>query len=269
MSETSGESLQDIERSLKDNFKLSSYEARVYLSLARLGKQKLKQLSQTAGVPLPRIYDTLESLMSKGFIMKQEESFAPIPVKQALMGRVAQFEMQFQEEQKHRIEVEQDLVSAFQLASFSPAVSGNSSSEISILKGFNTIANKFAELLENSRDVYLVAKRAVEAKEFFIPILAGLSSGATERRIRIITPKTTKITKKEWENAQEIGIEIRKSNNIIFDIMVADTDDVLLGVPDPLSEEINHAIGIWVHNRSFAGSTRTAIEEMWKLAEKV
>jgi sugar-specific transcriptional regulator TrmB len=269
LSETSAESLQQIERSLKDNFKLSSYEARVYLSLARLGKQKLKQLSQTADVPLPRVYDTLESLMAKGFIVKQEESFAPIPVKQALKGRVAQFEMQFQEEQKHRKEVEQELINALQLASFFPDVPASSSSEISILKGFNTIANKFAELLENSHDVLLVAKRAVEAKEFFIPILSELSAGNGKKRIRIITPKTTKIAKKELEDAQVIGIEIRKSDNVIFDIMVADADDVLLGVPDPLSEEINHAIGIWVHNPSFARSTRTSIEEMWKLADKV
>ncbi len=265
----SGESIQEIERSLKDNFKLSRYEARAYLSLARLGKQKLKQLSQTADVPLPRIYDTLESLMAKGFIVKQEESFAPIPIKQALKGRVAQFEMQFQEEQKHRKEAEVDLVGALQLASFSPNVSGDSRSEISILKGFNTIANKFAELLENSHDVLLVAKRAVEAKEFFIPILSELFAGTGKKRIRIITPKSTRIAKKELDNAKEIGIEIRKSDNVIFDIMVADTDDVLLGVPDPLSEEINHAIGIWVHNPSFARSTRSSIEEMWKLAEKV
>ncbi|HVB12610.1 MAG TPA: hypothetical protein VNE86_05710, partial [Nitrososphaerales archaeon] len=39
------ESLQKIESSLKENFKLSSYEARAYLALLRRGKQSPKQIS--------------------------------------------------------------------------------------------------------------------------------------------------------------------------------------------------------------------------------
>ena len=206
--------------------------------------------------------------MAKGFIVKQEEGFAPIPIKQALKGRVAQFEMQFQEEQKHRKEAEEGLVSALQLTSVSPNASGDSTSEISILKGFNTIANKFAELLENSHDVLLVAKECRSKRIFHPdPLRVNHRSGHKAH-----SNYYSQIDKNREERVRDCGgdrIEIRKSDNVIFDIMVADADDVLLGVPDPLSEEINHAIGIWVHNPSFARSTRMSIEEMWKLAEKV
>jgi hypothetical protein len=164
--------------------------------------------------------------------------------------------------------VEEELVTILQQSSPQDH-SADSNSEISILKGFNTIANKFAELLEHSQDVMLVAKRAVEAREFFIPILLELSGGTKgKKHIKIITPKSTRLAKKELEDALKWGVEIRKSENVIFDMMVTDTDDVLIGVPDPLSEEINHAIGIWVRNPSFARSTRSSLEEMWKLAEK-
>ena len=268
MNELSTDAVEDLERSLKDNFKLSAYEARIYLSLLRLGKQTQKQLVSTAEVPLPRVYDTVESLMAKGFIIKQEDNFSAIAAKQALKGRTSQFEMQFKEEQKRRKQAEEDLITALR-DSASPVLTRDSNSEISILKGFNTIANKFAELLENSRDLMLVAKRAVEAREFFIPILLDLSGGAKgKKKIRIITPKSTRLAKKELEDAQKWGVEIRKSENVLFDMMVTDTDDILIGVPDPLSEEINHAIGIWVRNPSFARSTRSSLEEMWKSADK-
>jgi sugar-specific transcriptional regulator TrmB len=266
------ESIQEIERSLKESFKLSSYEARAYMSLLRLDKQTSKQLSQTADVPLPRIYDTLESLMSKGFVVSQEDNFSAIPARQALRGRSSQFETQFIEEQKRRKIMEEQLITALQQSAPATASSKDSNSEISILKGFNTIANKFAEILENSHDVLLVAKRAVDAREFFIPILLEFSTGTKEKgkkRLRIITPKTTKIARKELEEAERSGTEIRRSDNVIFDMMITDTDDVLIGVPDPLSEEINHAIGIWVRNPSFARSTRSSLEEMWKYAERV
>ncbi|MHB1867402.1 MAG: TrmB family transcriptional regulator [Nitrososphaerales archaeon] len=263
------ESLQKIESSLKENFKLSSYEARAYLALLRRGKQSPKQISAIAQVPMPRVYDTLESLMSKGFVAKQEENYSPIPPKQALKGRTTQFEAHFSQEQKRRRQAEEDVTSLLE-GSVSVLEKSESSGEISILKGFNAISNKFMELLENSRDVILVAKRAIEAKEVFIPILAEYASQKNgKKRIRIIAPKGVKITPKEAAEARNANAEIRKSDHVIFDLMIADTDDVIIGVPDPLSEEINHAIAIWVSNPSFASSTRNAVEEIWKSADRV
>jgi HTH-type transcriptional regulator, sugar sensing transcriptional regulator len=269
LSKESSSSLQDIESSLKENFKLSSYEAKAYISLFRLGGQSTKQLSSSAGIPLPRVYDTLESLMAKGFVMKKEDNFLAIPPKQALKGRVRQFEIQFSEDQKRRADAEARLVDLLQR--HAGGEDGDStSSEISVLNGFNTIANKFSELLESSTDVILVAKRSVEAKEFFIPILLEYSRNqSVKRRIRIIAPKNVRISKDDVEQAREANAQIRKSDNIIFDMMITDQNDVLIGVPDPLSEEINHAIAIWVRNASFARSTRNSIEEMWDSAERV
>ncbi|MDG6924304.1 MAG: hypothetical protein JRN67_13560, partial [Nitrososphaerota archaeon] len=69
--------------------------------------------------------------------------------------------------------------------------------------------------------------------------------------------------------AQRSSAEVRQSDHVIFDMMIADTSDVIIGVPDPLSDEINHAIAIWVNNSSFASSTRNAIDEIWKSATRV
>ena len=206
--------------------------------------------------------------MSKGFIIKQDENFLALPPRQALNGRARQFEVQFSDEQKRRMDAEQHLITMLQDSSIQSEESGPS--EISVLKGFNTIANKFGELLEDSRDVILVAKRAVEAREFFIPILLEFANRESiNKRIRIIAPKSVKITKDDLKEAKRANVEIRKSDNVMFDMMITDLDDVIIGVPDPLSEEINHAIAIWVRNTSFARSTRSSIEEMWVSAERV
>lgn len=267
------DSLQEIENSLKESFRLSSYEARSYIELLRHGRESAKQIAMNAVVPMPRIYDTVESLMSKGFIVKQEEDYVPIPPKQALKGRTSQFELQFSQEQKHRKQAEERLLSLLQesTASFSSIKSKGLAGEISILKGFNTIANKFTELLENSSDILLVAKRAVEAKEVFVPILLEFAGKEKKgrMRIRIIAPKNARVTKQEAEEAKKANTEIRKTDHVIFDMMITDTDDVIIGVPDPLSDEINHAIAIWVRNHSFASSTRRAVEDIWKRAEKI
>ena len=264
---------------------LSSYEARAYLSLLRRGKQNPKQLSSMAGIPLPRVYDTLESLMAKGFVLRQDDTCSPIPPRQALRGRSSQFDQQFALEQRKRKSAEEDLAKSLELLVLElPGEGEKNQGEISILKGFNSIANKFAELLESSSEIILIAKRAMEAKEVFIPILlefserknAAVSSGKGNQRrkpntgrIRIIIPKEANVTKDEADQARKAHVEIRRSDHILFDMMITDQDDVIIGVPDPLSEEIHHAIAIWVRNSSFAGSTRKSIEELWRGAEEV
>lgn len=262
------ESIKRIESSLKENFKLSSYEARAYIALLKHTRQNPKQIAASAEVPLPRVYDTLESLMSKGFIIKQEDNYSPIHPKQALKGRTNQFEILFSQEQDRRRQAEDEVSSLLEEIGFSSPGQGNSG-EISILRGFNSISNKFVELLENSNDIILVAKRAIEARTIFIPLLSEYTAAKNNKRVRIIIPKRAKITTSEIALAQKSNAEVRKFDHVIFDMMIADTNDVIIGVPDPLSDEINHAIAIWVNNRSFASSTRNAIEEIWKSAVKV
>ncbi len=302
---SSGGTDESVENSLRDIFKLASYEARVYVALLKQGKQNPKQLSSMSQVPLPRIYDTLESLMAKGFVVLAEDgSYEALPARQALRGRSKQFEQQFSQEQEQREKAVEVLSKSLAEISLEKERTGGSSSpgEISILKGFNSIANKFTELLEDSSEIILVAKRAIEAKEVFIPILLdlgmqhrsvtgtgatnpveqkraqGMRSGRPETsgivpgkrmRIRILVPRSAAITKEEVRQSKAANAEIRRSDHILFDMMITYSDDVIIGVPDPLSEEINHAIAIWVKNSSFARSTRNSMEEIWKSAEKV
>lgn len=206
--------------------------------------------------------------MSKGFVVKHEDDYSSIQPRQALKGRSAQFETQFSQEQERRRLAEDEVSSLLEKITSSPLHQGNSG-EISILKGFNSISNKFVELLENSSDIILVAKRAVEARNIFIPLLSEYAAAKNNKQVRIIIPKRTKISAGEIAMAQRSSAEVRQSDHVIFDMMIADTSDVIIGVPDPLSDEINHAIAIWVNNSSFASSTRNAIDEIWKSATRV
>jgi len=258
---------ENLEASLRENFKLSSYEARTYLTLLRLGLLNPKQISAKANVPMPRIYDTLDSLMEKGFIMKRDDSFLAVSPRRALHGRSAQFETQFALEQKQRKLAEEQLGKV--LESGNQRREKSEEGEISILKGFNSIANTFSDLLEKSHEVFLLAKRAVDAKDVFIPILLEYARNNLPKKIRIIVPRDVKIDQEDISKARRVGIEIRKTDRVLFDMMATDLDDVIIGVPDPQSEEINHAIAIWVRNSSFSKSTRSSIEEIWNSAKAV
>src|SRR5579884_3120085 len=76
-----------LEASLKDSFKLSGYEARAYISLVKKGAQNAKQLSQNASIPLPRVYDTLDTLMEKALLQNRRRKKKAIFFQSNLLKR--------------------------------------------------------------------------------------------------------------------------------------------------------------------------------------
>jgi len=61
---------------------INKYEARAYEALLQLGKASAPEIAQESGVPYGRIYDTLNSLVSKGLVIiipEKTKKFAPAP----------------------------------------------------------------------------------------------------------------------------------------------------------------------------------------------
>ncbi len=55
-----------------ETFGLSSYEAKVYVSMLPLGQTTAKDVSNVSNIPFGRIYDVMTSLENKGIIEKQD-----------------------------------------------------------------------------------------------------------------------------------------------------------------------------------------------------
>jgi sugar-specific transcriptional regulator TrmB len=66
---------------------LMEYEAKAYLALLEFGNCTAEKLSHVSGIPLPRIYDTMTELQSKGFVLiskSRPKMFSPRPCDKAL-----------------------------------------------------------------------------------------------------------------------------------------------------------------------------------------
>ncbi len=69
------------------NLGLTKYEAVVYLVLLKLGKATVGEICKESNTPRPRVYDTLESLERKGFVIRQAEkpvTYSAVPPEIAL-----------------------------------------------------------------------------------------------------------------------------------------------------------------------------------------
>ncbi|MED4752653.1 TrmB family transcriptional regulator [Brevibacillus choshinensis] len=66
-------------------FGFNQYEAKAYTALVSLGTSNAYQISKESGIPRARIYDTLETLVTRGLVLLEEagdgaKCYSPLPV---------------------------------------------------------------------------------------------------------------------------------------------------------------------------------------------
>jgi len=254
----------DVIELLKGAFRLGAYEAKVYRALLE-GAFDPKIIVQRAGIPHPRIYDTVRSLEEKGFARRIGSNYQAVKPKIAFEGRMLQFKREFQEEMASKVKSKDKLLSSLTLGGKDNEHFKKENEDFQLLRGINSITNKFAEVLEQSQDTIITLKKAFEAKDVFLSYLelSKALKRKKKKRMRILSPKSF-ISRKDRAKIIELGIEIKQRDDILLDLMVSDTFDVLIGVPDPMSEEPYHSIAIWLRNRSFANSLFISLNDVWE-----
>ena len=249
---------------LRGAFRLGAYEARVYHALLE-GAFDPKIIVQRAGIPHPRIYDTMRSLEEKGFARRIGSSYQAVKPKIAFEGRMLQFKREFQEEMASKVKTKDKLLSSLTIRAKDDEHFRNENGDFQILRGINSITNKFAEVLQQSHNTIITLKKAFEATEVFLSYLelSKTFEKKKKKRMRVLAPLNS-ISRKDMTKIIELGIEVKQRSDILLDLMVSDTFDVLIGVPDPMSEEPYHSIAIWLRNRSFANSLFISLNDVWE-----
>ena len=137
---------EDVTNELKNSFKLSLYEAKTYQSLLE-GIQTVKSISRDSGVPLPRIYDTLNSLENKGFVKKINKKYIPVEPEMALEGRIIQTKYELDNKLRAQRKVKKEIISVLKRKHSLI----NEDEQFEILIGLQNIGNKFLEIIKYSK----------------------------------------------------------------------------------------------------------------------
>jgi len=156
LSEGGGVGEEELVERLQKSFKLTRYEAKLYLALLK-GASNPKEASSLSGVPLPRIYDVIRVLESKGFVIPSEGWYRPLPPSAVAVAEIARVESEA------RSRVKQIMETAEMLESLATSV--REVEEISMLEGVYTIISAVAEAVEKSRILLLVVSTALKGRE--------------------------------------------------------------------------------------------------------
>ncbi len=251
----------DAESLLKRWFGLRSYEGRVYLALLK-GRRTPNEISAVSKVPLPRVYDTIRSLEGKGFIQRTADGPAANPPSIALESRSNQLEAEAEKENSGREQAKKRLIQSLMLVHRNRG----EASDVMVLKGLYAIAERMIQIMSDSKEVFLLVRKGLEAKEFFLRYVTALP--IKRMKIRVIIPWSARLTQDEKKLASKLGLQLRRHPNPLLDLVVADSRHVILGVPDPLSDS-QDAVAVLVQNPSFAAALHESLETLWRESVKL
>jgi len=252
--------MAEVERILRDEFGLNSYEARAYVSLLKK-KMNPKEVASAASIPMPRTYDTLRGLVEKGFVHSSGGSYLAETPAAALRTAIIRNKNVFEEDQRRKELALEDVVNRL-----TPLFSKKQElwAEPLLLRGIDSIMSKFLEILGESSDILLMVRKAMRLKGVLRDYVESVP--IAEKKVRILFPPRPRLSSSDLKFLRERGISHRTYERPILDIMVADDRDVMLGVPDEEEDEPFGAIALWVRNPRFAKSTRTGIEGIWRVS---
>ncbi|MDJ0270520.1 MAG: hypothetical protein NXY59_08245 [Aigarchaeota archaeon] len=244
---------------LREYFGLNMYEARAYLAILK-GASTHKEISRASGVPLPRVYDTVENLERMGLVRISDSGVEAVEPSAAIRAMMIELERRFMQEQEERRRAGDRLVGILSKL----ARERSEGSEILILRGLNSIASKMLEICNSHDELVFTVRKGIRVKERLKPYLEALATSG-KRRIRFILHSRISLSEEDLQFFRKINAEITFSENIMLDVLVTDGEEAIIGLPAGGED----AIAIWVKHESFTSSLMEAVNELWEYAKRI
>jgi len=247
---------------LRRFFGLNQYEARVYIALLKR-PMSLSEVSSAAKIPKPRVYDVVRSLESKGFVRSSGAELHAINPEVALPARRASLRAAFEEEDSKRLRAQMALVDSLKSSG------EHTPREPVILRGFEQVVALLYQVLPQSNQVMLTLNKALEARAYFRGAVKGAVGTGRQRVIMALMPLGVKLEREDLELIDTLGAQVRLTAGVLLDTMVTDTDDVVIGLPDPSSTQSVPVVAVYVKDHAFASSLRDTFKKVWSTASAI
>lgn len=245
---------QDARRVLRE-LGLTDYETRAYLSLLERGVLTASQVSESAGVPYSKVYETLTSLDRKGWIESDQgrpSRYYPKAPSEALATAKLQQEEKLKAWEKTITNELQPLYEKREI---------REKPDIWILRGELSTVTKLREMLENTKNELMVAAPIFPKllADSVMPILKRLQD--TEVKMQFMVSKHTTA----W-NLKELGnvAEVRVRDQMFGGGVIVDGKEAMLF----LGEE-KPTLVIWSNHIGLVQFAKDYFQHLWNSSEEI
>jgi len=250
---------------LNEELGLTPYESKAYIAILLHGSLSPQGVNQKSGVPRPRTYDVLNSLVGKGLLMEQP---GRPPMYAAVDPRVGLKKMMTELEGKMLRHLEEKRKTAERL-SFSLSKLHNKSQEsaikeerIWVTRRDSAFIARYCEAIRNIERELVIATPATSPpeKEVLEAVKHVLKKKKTVRVVRQITPQWTRDELDKYEELIRLGDQVKYLKYDGLRYAIFDKKDAVLVLP----AEGDSLLSIWISLPSLATILYDHFEALWK-----
>lgn len=256
---------------------LTPYESQAYVALMVYGPMSPSELARKSGIPRPRAYDVLRSLMEKGLLMEQSGKpsiYAAIEPSQGLKNLLVTLEMETvrQLEEKRKItETLTKLLSQIHEKSKRLKVE---KSKVWFTKRDTAFISIYAEAIRGCKKEIFIASTSPypPEKEILEAVKYALKKGVSIRVVRQITDLWTIEDLENYEEYINAGSQVRYLDikEIPLRYMVFDQKDVILVFPSEPESVIPQTLeALWLRIPPLGKILRDYFEELWRKSKPI
>jgi len=246
------------------NFQLNKNEANVYLFLIRFGAQKAIRISENLGIPRSETCKILRSLESQGIVLRLVEK----PYKYLAIPLEDIFDMFIQKKyfQVKKIEIQKEDLLTKWSAMKQPIKTENKGMIFQVLEGTNQIYIKLRELLDASKQSFLMATSDdillwLYNTPFF-ELIESRNNGTRALNVKLIT-----------DNSETSTFVLDDVNKETFDcaiidnwgmpgFFISDTNEIILLIRNGIEE----LYAMWTNYDALVKSNQLLFTMIWLMA---
>jgi len=262
---------------LNKQFDLTPYESRAYVSLMMHGPMSPSELAQKSGIPRPRAYDVLQSLVEKGLLIEQSGKppiYGVVEPTRGLKNLLTNIELESSrllEEKKKAAQTLAKLLSEMyqrsKLLKMERSKVWFTQRDTAFISIYSeAIRSVEKELLVTSTDLHAPEKEILEAVKF------ALQNGKSVRVVRQITELWTNEELERYEEIIKNGSQVRylSAKEIRLRFAVFDEKDVIIVFPSESEVTKPQTIeALWLRIPPLAKILREKFEELWKKGKPI
>jgi len=223
--------------SLLRSIGLNQYEAQAYASLLLFGGATAGELSNRAEVPRPRVYDIINRLEKKGFVVVEPGrpvKYRAVPPKQAIQSYLKLKEEEFKKEYERIMAIAEQLE-----REHGPKMRKESEKGIWVLNTDNVLRTSIHNLIAGAQESVIVTVTPEFFGEYGNTILPAIQQAAAKGvNVTVVAPKSMKGTfavagdVEVVESEQELPPSILVDNKTAVIAMPNDSKAVLVDHPE-------------------------------------
>lgn len=254
---------------LNEELSLTPYESRAYLALLMHGPLSPQGVNQKSGIPRPRTYDVLNSLVGKGLLMEQPgrpPMYAAVDPKVGIERMTIELERRVLRQLEERREISKKLSLSLSKLHDKTQEVVEEKEKVWVTRRDSSFIARYCEAIRNIEKEFVVAtpaKRPPE-KELLEAVEYVLNKKKSVRVVRQITPQWTKEDLQRYRELIKLGDQVRylKYDGLRFAIF--DEKDVVLVLP----QERGSQLAIWIALPSLAAILQQHFEALWEKGQQ-